>query len=97
MATKKQNKKPKSKAEEIDLKYDDNGNLKNPFMKGSICYALFGEDFTDLTVKQIAEVFDTSEEVIRICATRVKKAGKKEVYRPLRPRKKTGAENGENE
>lgn len=37
---------------------------KCPFKKGTIAWALVNEDFSDLTLAQIAEVFGTNEKYI---------------------------------
>lgn len=45
----------------------------NPYRPRSMLWALVEEDFSDLTVRQIAEIFDTDERVIYQAMTRIKK------------------------
>lgn len=45
----------------------------NPYRPRSMLWALVEEDFSDLAVKQIAEIFDTDEKVIYQAMTRIKK------------------------
>lgn len=44
----------------------------NPYRPRSMLWALIEEDFSDLTVQQIAEVFDTSDKVVYSAMTRIK-------------------------
>lgn len=45
----------------------------NPYRPRSMLWALVEEDFSDLAVKQIAEIFDTDEKVIYQAMTRIKR------------------------
>lgn len=36
----------------------------NPYRKGTMIWALYEEDWSDLTIEQIAEVFSTSEQSV---------------------------------
>lgn len=45
----------------------------NPYRPRSMLWALIEEDFSDLTVQQIAEVFDTSDKVVYQAMARIKK------------------------
>lgn len=45
----------------------------NPYRPRSMLWALIEEDFSDLTVQQIAEVFDTSDKVVYQAMAHIKK------------------------
>lgn len=49
------------------IKYarEANSDPKNPYRPGTMFAALYEEDFSDLTVKEIAEVFGTSTGPVR--------------------------------
>ena len=46
-------------------KRKENADPKNPYTPGSIWAALYEEDFSDLTIPEIAEVFGVDVEMIR--------------------------------
>lgn len=55
---------------------------ENPFKPRSMIWALLEEDWSDLTVRQIAEVFGTTEESIYKSMQRIQKVtGKKVVVK----------------
>ena len=46
---------------------------ENPFRKGSMCWALMEEDWSDLTVKQVAEVFGVGTGTVEAALTRIRR------------------------
>ena len=50
-----------------------NEDPKNPYRPGTMIAALYEEDFSDLTAKQIAEVFDVDVSYIYKAALRIKR------------------------
>lgn len=50
-----------------------NRDPKNPYKPGTIKAALYEEDFSDLTIPQIAEVFGTNERTVYHTIYRIKK------------------------
>lgn len=62
---------------------------RNPYKPRSMMWALMEEDFSDLTIKQIAEVFDTEPPTVYSSITRIKRETGYEVpYKHIRNKKK---------
>ena len=62
---------------------------KNPYRPRSMLWALMEEDYSDLTIEQIAEVFDTGAPTVYSSITRIKRETSYEVpYKHIRNKKK---------
>lgn len=61
----------------------------NPYKPRSMLWALMEEDFSDLTIKQIAEVFDTGAQTVYTALSRIKHdTGYTVPYKHIRNKKK---------
>lgn len=66
-----------------------NRDPKNPFRPGTMNAALYEEDFSDLTISQIADVFNSSEESVRCAIGTIKRrTGKAVQYKCKTPKEK---------
>lgn len=64
---------------------------KNPFRPKSMSWALYEEDWSDLTIKQIAEVFEKTPEQIYTLVTKIKRVtGYSVPYVHIKPGPKEG-------
>lgn len=62
-----------------------NVDPKNPFTPGTMRAALYEEDFSDLTIEQIAEVFNSTINAVHSAMTEVRtKTGKQIEFRDAR-------------
>lgn len=62
-----------------------NVDPKNPFTPGTMRAALYEEDFSDLTIEQITEVFNCTVNALRRAMTEVRtKTGKQIDFRDAR-------------
>lgn len=62
-----------------------NADPNNPFTPGTMRAALYEEDFSDLTIEQIAEVFNSTVNALRRAMTEVRaKTGKQIEFRDAR-------------
>lgn len=57
-----------------------NADPKNPYTPGSIWAALYEEDFSDLTIPEIAEVFAVDAEMVRRAISQIQISTKIKIY-----------------
>ena len=54
----------------------------------SMKWALVHEDWSDLTIEQIAEIFGVSKETIHVCISKIRKDGHNVKYKRCKPGRK---------
>lgn len=74
-----------------------NADPQNPYRPGTMVAALYEEDFSDLTVERIAEVFGTSKMAVYTSIKKIKQETGKVVAFKRRRRPKGWAQHGEDE